>query len=151
MVAVQRHIAMLQARPSELLSALDAGDTTEDKFVRDAVAAALRLPPASMKARMTSARDLSERLPATLELLRSGGISQRHAADLVELTQSLSAESATAVEASVLARAPQQTATQFRVSVRKAVLRVSSPAVEEAAHVDAVTRRRVVFAPPTTP
>ena len=48
LVAVERHIALLQARSSELLAALETGDITEDHFTRDAVAAALRLPPASM-------------------------------------------------------------------------------------------------------
>ena len=60
LVAVERYIAMLQARSTELLSALDAGDTSDDQFTRDSVAAALRLPPASMKARMTDARDLAD-------------------------------------------------------------------------------------------
>ena len=49
LVAVERHIALLQARSAELLAALEAGDTTEDAFTRDHVAAALRRPPASMR------------------------------------------------------------------------------------------------------
>ena len=147
LVAVERHIALLQARSSELLAALETGDITEDHVTRDAVAAALRLPPASMTNRMTTARDLCQRLPATLELLRAGEISQHHAAVLVELTGSLPLEPAAAVEASVLPRAPRQTAAQFRTSVRKAVLRVTDPVTEDAAHVDAVTQRRVVFIP----
>src|SRR6195952_6057580 len=104
-VAVERHIGMLQARALELLAALDTGDTTRDGFTRDHVAAALRVPPGSMRARMTAATDLTHRLPATLELLRSGAISQRHAIDLADATRSLTPESRAAVEARVLERA----------------------------------------------
>ena len=147
LVAVERHIAMLQARSAELLSALDLGDTTTDQFTRDAVAAALRVPPASMKTRMTIASDLAQRLPATLALLRAGEISQRHAFDLAEATRALPAESVAVVEARVLERAPKQTAVQFRASVKRAVLRVSNPAVQAAAHLAAVAERRVIVTP----
>ena len=147
LVAVERHIAMLQARSAELLAAIDAGDATEDGWARDAVAAALRVPPASMKTRMSDARDLAERLPATLALLRSGEISQRHAAVLVDATRSLPVEKVATVEAAVLGRAPELTATQFRAAVRRAVLRVTDPADEAAAHRDAVAERRVIFTP----
>src|ERR1700733_3931065 len=75
LVAVQRHIALLHAREAELLAALDAGDDTRDGFTRDSVAAALRVPPASMRTTMTMARDLADRLPDTLALLRAGEIS----------------------------------------------------------------------------
>ena len=34
LVAVERHIALLQARSVELLAALDAGETTKDGFTR---------------------------------------------------------------------------------------------------------------------
>ena len=147
LVAVERHIGMLQARSAELLSALDLGDMTVDRFTRDAVAAALRVPPASMKTRMSVASDLALRLPATLELLRTGEISQRHAFDLAEATRALPAGSVAVVEARVLERAPEQTAAQFRASVKRAVLRVSNPAVEAAAHLAAVAERRVILTP----
>ena len=147
LVAVERHIAMLQARSAELLFALDLGDTTVDQFTRDAVAAALRVPPASMKTRMTVASDLAQRLPATLELLRAGEISQRHAFDLADATRALPVESVAVVEARVLERASEQTAAQFRASVKRAVLRVTSPDVEQAAHLAAVAARRVIVTP----
>ena len=147
LIAVERHIALLQARSSELLSALETGDSTEDHFTRDAVAAALRLPPASMKDRMTSAQDLCERLPATLELLRAGEISQYHTVVLVDAIRGLPGDQAAAVETAVLGEAPRQTATQFRASVKKAVLRVTDPVTEADAHKDAVTQRRVIFKP----
>ena len=147
LVAVERHIAMLQARSAELLAAIDSGDTTEDGWARDAVAAALRVPPASMKTRVNDARDLAERLPATLALLRSGQIGQRHAAALVDATRSLPVEKVATVEAAVLGRAPELTATQFRAAIKRAVLRVTDPADDEAAHRAAVAERRVIFTP----
>ena len=147
LIAVERHIGMLQARSAELLAAIDAGDSTADGWARESVAAALRVPPASMKTRMNIASDLALRLPATLELLRSGEISQRHAFDLADATRSLPAESVAAVEAQVLERAPEQTAAQFRASVKRAVLRVTSPDVEQAAHLAAVAERRVIVTP----
>jgi Domain of unknown function (DUF222) len=147
LVAVERHIGLLQARSAELLAALNASDTSTDGFTRDNVAAALRVPPGSMRTTMTVASDLTGRLPATLGLLRTGEISLRHATDLADATRSLTPESATAVETKVLERAPEQTATQFRASVKRAVLRVSSPAEEEKTHTDAVAERRVVMFP----
>src|ERR1700709_1629553 len=57
-VAIERHIGLLQARSMELLAALDASDTTDDGFTRDWVAAALHLPPGSMRTKMTTASDL---------------------------------------------------------------------------------------------
>ena len=147
LVAVERHIGMLQARSAELLAAIDAGDSTADGWARESVAAALRVPPASMKTRMSVASDLALRLPATLELLRAGEISQRHAFDLADATRALPVESVSVVEARVLERAPEQTAAQFRASVKRAVLRVSNPAVEAAAHLAAVAECRVILTP----
>ncbi len=146
LVAVERHIAMLQAREAELLAALD-GEAATDEFTRDWVAAALRIPPVSMRTTMAVASDLTHRLPATLALLRTGDITQRHASDLAEATRSLTPESTAIVEATVLERAAEQTVAQFRASVKRAVLRVSSPAEVEKAHTDAVATRRVVSFP----
>ena len=147
LVAVQRHMALLQALETELLAAVDAGDDSPDGFTRDSVAAALRVPPASLRTRMVLARDVADRFPDTLDLLRAGVITQRQALDLADLTHSLSAESAAVVEAEVLPRAPEQTAARFRVAVRRAVLRVTDAAAEEKAHRDAVAERRVEFHP----
>ena len=147
LIAVERHIGMLQARSAELLAAIDAGDSTADGWARESVAAALRVPPASMKTRMSVASDLAQRLPATLELLRTGQISQRHAFDLAEATRALPAGSVAVVEARVLERASEQTAAQFRASMKRAVLRVTSPDVEQAAHLAAVAERRVILTP----
>ena len=64
LVAVQRHIGLLQARETELLAALDAADRSKDGFTRDMVAAAVRVPPGRMRGQMAIASDLVGRLPA---------------------------------------------------------------------------------------
>ena len=56
-------------------------------------------------------------------------------------------EKVATVEAAVLGRAPELTATQFRAAIKRAVLRVTDPADEAAAHRDAVAERRVIFTP----
>ena len=73
LVAVERHIGLLQARSAELLAALDASDRSKDGFTRDHVAAALRVPPGSMRNRMADASDLVGRLPATLDTAAGRG------------------------------------------------------------------------------
>src|ERR1700712_4217049 len=109
LVAVERHIGLLQARSAELLASLDASDTSTDGFTRDWVAAALHVPPGSMRTKMTVASDLTSRLPATLALLRGGQISLRHATYLADATRPLTPETATAVETRGLERAPGET------------------------------------------
>ena len=146
-IAVQRHIAMLQALSEELLAAIEDRDVPVDEFARDAVAAAMRIPPAAMRTHMSVASELTERLPSTLALLRAGAISRRHAVDLADATRCLTPQSASVVEERVLARAPEQTAAQFRASVKRAVLRVADAAAEDQAHRDAVSERRVVITP----
>jgi Domain of unknown function (DUF222) len=146
-VAVQRHIGLLHAREAELLAALDAGDDSVDGFTRETVAAALRVPPASMRTKMTAASDLTGRLPGALALLRAGGITQRHAIDLVDATRALTPALAAVVEDRVLRRAVEQTSTQFRASAKRAVLKVSDPAHAERAHTQAVSERRVIVTP----
>lgn len=145
-VALERHIAMLQAHLAETLAAIEA-DSTQDGFTSDSVAAALRVPPASMRTRLHLARNLTERLPRALAMMRAGKISQRHAFDLAEATGSLSPQAVAMVQERVLSRAPEQTAAQFRACIKRAVLCVSNPADEQAAHQSALTQRRVIVTP----
>ena len=150
LVAIQRHMGLLQAQEVELLAALDAGDRVEGR-VHPGCGGGGVAGAAGVDAHPDDpARDLAERLPDTLALLRAGEITQRHALDLADAIGPLTPESAAAVEAQVLPRAPELTQAQFRASVRRAVLKVTSPAEEDAAHQDAVAERRVESHPPTT-
>ena len=147
LVAVERHIALLQARSTELLAALEAGDTSTDGFTRDMVAAALRVPPASMRAADGHRPDLANACPRPWPCSAAGQISRGTRPSWPTPPAPSPPRPLTVVEASVLERAPEQTVTQFRASVKRAVLRVASPAEEEKAHADAVAERRVVITP----
>ena len=105
LVAVERHIGLLQARSAELLAALDAGDRSKDGFTRDHVAAALRVPPGSMRNRMADAPTWSGACPPPSHYCGPGTSRQRHATDLAEATRSLTPASVAVVEAEVLERA----------------------------------------------
>ena len=148
LVAVQRHMGLLQAQEVELLAALDAGDSSRDGFTRDSVAAALRVPPASMNSRMSSAPGTWPNVSPTPWPCCGPGRSPS-ATPWTWPTPSAPSppESAAVVEAAVLPRAPELTQAQFRAAVRRAVLRVTSPAEEDAAHQHAVGERRVVLIP----
>src|SRR5215472_13084223 len=78
LVACERHIALLQAGQQQVLASLDgrALDRSGRKLIdytREQVGAALRLSPGTAERRLSVARTLLERLPATLDLLRRGG------------------------------------------------------------------------------
>ena len=118
--AIERHIAMSHARSVEMLAAIEAGDVSGGEFTRDAVAAALRLPPSRMRNQMTIARELADRLPATMALLTAGRITRVHALAPAKSTLTLTTEQITAVEeqALTLTRADEQTVAQSRHSRR---------------------------------
>src|SRR5215831_4214524 len=75
LVACERHIALLQAGQQHVLASLDGRplDWSGRKLIdytREQVGAALRLSPGTAERRLSVARTLLERLPATLDLLR---------------------------------------------------------------------------------
>src|SRR5215472_10939427 len=75
LVAFERSIALLQAAQQQVLASLDgrALDWSGKKLIDytgEQVGAALRLSPGTAERRLSIARTLIERLPATLELLR---------------------------------------------------------------------------------
>ena len=121
-----------------------AGDGLE--LGRDELAAALRLGRGTAQTRMDHARVLLDRLPATLALLESGDISERHAREIAEACKELSREQAAVVEARVLPRAPELTVAELRPRLRRAVA-AADPRTFEAAHARAAKERRVVMWP----
>jgi uncharacterized protein DUF222 len=151
LVAFERHIAMLQAAQQQVLASLDgrALDWSGTKLVdytREQVGAALRLSPGTAERRLTIARTLVDRLPATLELLRTGQVTYLHAMKLAEAVAAFDAETTAKIEQRVLTRATQQTLSQFTASLRRAVI-AADPRRAEQRHDDAVSARRVVFTP----
>jgi hypothetical protein len=151
LVAVERHIALLQATQQQVLASLDgrALDWSGMKLIdytREQVGAALRLSPGTAERRLSIARTLVERLPATLELLRGGQVSYLHAMKLAEAVTAFDDQTTARIESRVLTRAPEQSLSQFGASVRRAVI-AADPRHAEQRHADAITARRVVFTP----
>lgn len=145
LIALRRHVAMLAAQEQELLAGIAADDPSEEQWCREDIAAALRLPPATVATLLAIATELVYRLPATLAALRTGEISERHARVLAEATGPLSTANAATVESRALRAAGEHTVAQFRAEVRRAVLRVDTDA--EKRHQDRLAERRVVITP----
>ena len=116
------------------------------EFAVDEVAAALRLSRCAAGNRLLVAVELAERLPATAAALRAGELDALKVRRIVEATTVLSDEAAAAVERRVLPRASEQTVSQLRVSLSRAVLAVD-PADAETRHRRAVADRRMCLTP----
>ena len=150
LVGLERHIAMLQAAQEQVLASLDgrALDWSGSKLIdytREQVGAALRLSPGTAERRLSIARTV-DRLPATLGLLRTGRVTYLHAMKLADAVNPFDTETTAKIERRLLARAPEQTLSQFGASLRRAVI-TADPRRAEQRHADAVAGRRVVFTP----
>jgi hypothetical protein len=152
LVAWEKHVAWAQAQQHKLLAIMATRPTApgplgrlDKQWVREDVAAALRLSGRAAADRLAFATELS-RLPATLGVLHRGEISNLHARTLAEATVALDDRAAAAVESSVLPKAPGQALATFKRSLRKAVLTLA-PKTAEDAHAEALTQRRVVRTP----
>jgi hypothetical protein len=97
------------------------------------VSAELRLAPAAALARVVVACELVQELPATLAALAAGRIDGYRARIIAEQTRPLAQlpDLRRSVEATLLARAHRQTATQLRSTARKAVLAADPASAEE--------------------
>ncbi len=154
LAALRRQRAELDARETRLLAAMatdpvpgiDGDPATDKEWVREDVACALRIPPATAGGRLHTAATLATRLPATLASMRRGEIGLPYAQRLVDAVCFLPDTAATEVEKKVLGRAAGQTVAQFAASVRRAVL-AADPRGADEQHRDALTQRRVVFTP----
>jgi hypothetical protein len=151
LVAFERHIALLQAAQQQVLASLDgrALDWSGKKLIdytREQVGAALRLSPGTAERRLSIARTLAERLPATLNLLRSGRLTYLHAMKLAEAVTPFDEQTTAKIEERVLTRAAEQTLAQFGASLRRAVI-AADPRRAEQRHQDAIEARQVVFTP----
>jgi hypothetical protein len=152
LVAWEKHVAWVQAQQHKLLAVMASRPVApgplgrlDKQWVREDVAAALRLSGRTAADRLAFATELS-RLPATLDVLDRGEISNLHARTLAEATVTLDDATASTVEAAVLPKAPTQALPNFKRSVTKAVLTVAPKTAEEQ-HAEAVTQRRVVRTP----
>ena len=110
------------------------------------MACELRWSPDYAKSRLMQATQLTEKLPRLLDLHEAGRISDAHVRVATELTSGLDATVIAKVEERVLERAPEQTVTQFRASLRRAIARFDVRKVEER-FAEAQTERRVECVP----
>ena len=151
LVAVERQLAWLAALQQRVLASLEAdplrlGCDRDDDWTREQVGAALRLAAGTADRRLTTARQVADRLPGTAAALAGGQITYLHAVKLVEAVNDLDDATAAAVEARVLPRAASQTVGQFAAAVQRAVLALD-PRTGERKHADALERRRVQITP----
>ena len=135
----------MQARRERFLAAIhDPGDAQD--WAREEVATELRWSPDYAKTRLMQATHVVEKLPRLLDLHEAGEIADAHVRAAAELTSHLDAAVIAKVEAAVLERAADQTVTQFRASLRRAVARFDVRQVEER-FADANAERRVSCSP----
>ena len=126
--------------------ALDWSGTKVIDYTGEQVGAALRLSPGTAERRLSIARTLVDRLPATLDLLRCGQITYPYAMKLSEAVITFDDETTAKIERRVLIRAAEQTLSQFGKSLRRAVI-AADPRRAAQRHDEAVAQRRVVFTP----
>ncbi|MGI8881462.1 MAG: DUF222 domain-containing protein, partial [Jatrophihabitans sp.] len=134
------------ARKLELLAVISRADGSKDQWSTQEIAAVLRIAPGTAATQVHRAQLLTTTLTATLDALREGSISARHADQLASAVAGLDVDVARSVEHRVLERGGEQTLSQFRKSVTRAVLHLD-PAGEDGKHNDALAERRVVCTP----
>ena len=151
LVALERQMCWLHAAQQRVLAALDgepltwSGGASAD-FTQEQVGAALRLSPGTAADRLAIARVLTEKLPTTSERLARGEITYLQAKSLAEAVAPFADEIAAAIEQRALRRAGDQTLSQFKASVRRALL-AADPRTAEQRHADALDERLVVITP----
>jgi len=170
LAVLERHMAWLQAKQVELLSAIGAhadtpeaelppagvdADTYADmdevflgrwEYATEEVACVLRLANSTAAQQLETAQLLAARHPATLGLLAGGEISYQQAKAMADQCAVLTAEVAGQVEAALVARMPTQAAGQTRAAVRQQIHR-ADPDGAEARHQDRVRERELLSYP----
>jgi hypothetical protein len=152
LAALERQRSWIDAQQLRLLAVMAADppvqsptEALDKEWLKEDIACALRLSAQTATGRLQFAKAMT-RLPATLDLQERGEITVHHSRHLAETVMTLDDDTATAVETSVLPKAPEQVLANFKRSVRKAVLTVA-PKPAEQRHVEAVIQRRVVRTP----
>jgi Domain of unknown function (DUF222) len=124
-----------------------ASDRDDERSIdREEIACVMRWSFPYTQSRIVQAHKLVDELPATLDALHRGRINPEHARAAAEGTYGLDARLCGKVEARVLERAGQQTVTEFKRSLTRAVHRVD-PATAEAKHERAKAERGVCLRP----
>lgn len=140
----ERQVAALQARQIAAVAALAqvrAGTALAD-FAADEIGFVLMLSPHAARERMQMACNLAQRLPDTLAALGRGELDYYRAQCVAGVLGDAAPEVAATVQARVLPRAGEQSATQLKASLRRALLR-ADPAGAQTRHEKARAGRSV--------
>jgi hypothetical protein len=146
LIASERQLAVVQARQQQLLAELARRDPDGTAYLRDEVAPALRLAPATAHQKLDIAVALTGPLWDTLERLERGEFSYLHAKILATAVEPLTPEVTAQVQQRVLPRASAQTPGEFRASVRRAVAKFDTRN-QTKRHAAAYADRKVVHYP----
>ena len=159
LVAWERTRSWVDAQQAQMLAAIAANPARpisphgphalaelDKHWIREDVAAALRVGNGEARGRMHDAQSLVDQFPATLAALIEGSVTLRHARLLIEHTTQLDPATAAKVENAALPKAMQQTSTQFRQTVKRAVL-TADPRDAEQKHTAERDERRVSIQP----
>ena len=147
LVAYERHAAWVAACQARVLASVARDEPRgDDDWVRDQVAAALKLSGSAAARRIDLAEALDTRLSGTWALLAEGKISFLHALAIRDAISGLDDKKVAAVEQRVLPAAAQQTLAQFKRSVRRAVVAADARTAQER-HAQAALERGVAMTP----
>jgi Domain of unknown function (DUF222)/HNH endonuclease len=92
------------------------------RFAPDEVGLALKLSRLTAKARLGRAVQLTQVLPETLQAWQQGQLDERRVTAVCDATHYLPVDKARAVQQRVLDRAPEQTLSQLKAALKRAVL-----------------------------
>jgi hypothetical protein len=144
--------ARVAARKQHTLAAIDSHEPTDasidssKEWHREEVACVLTIAPGFAATLLCQATRLVNEFPATLRLLEAGVLSFAHARTLLDQCLGLESDVAARVEADALLHAGSCTVSQFRATIRRAVLRHDVRS-QETKENDARSRRRVALEP----
>ena len=131
LLAFDRQQAWLAARQQELLALISARESSEEWWCVEEVGAALRLSGPVARSRLHNAEQLCARLPETLQALSDGVIAAPQAVAITEASYQLGDDLLPAFQDRVLDRAAEQSLTQLKRAIKRAVLCLDPRAAEQ--------------------
>ena len=146
LVACERLLAAVAGKQQKFLAEIARRDPDGELFLRDEVACALKLAPATAGQKLDAAVELTGRLADTGELLSAGYLSYANARTLASAVEDLQDDVAAKVQDRVLPRGCSQTPGEFKAAVRRAVAKFDRKD-EAQRHAEAFADRNVISYP----
>lgn len=146
LLAFERQQSWLEARRQELLALVSTSDSSDKHWCIEEIGAALRLSGGVARAKLAGAEQLVNRLPETLRALSAGEITVAQATVIVEASFELDDAQLPSYQDRVLARAGEQSLTELKRAVKRAV-HLLDPATAEDRTRRAIANRTVRIAP----